>query len=222
MSSQCFEKRSWVDSHSYCCCTKLPTELSDISRKWAGLPRGRISANYLLLVFTFTHCLWPGFLERRCILGAFANWESVSGPSIRHQPWPEYGHHTHCGQCHHTGSKQEIPCPSPSAVITNVFQSIRVWSKKNSFFLSSFWKFPLFYAPTADVINPMQFCVQHRLCEYPKECLLLGDSNRFDLTFFSGQNIGIGNGNGGGHVPLSGQWIFEPCLNFGGKVFNIF
>ena len=123
---------TWVDSHSYCYCTKLLTELSDISRKWAGLPRGRISANYMLLVFTFTHCLWPGFLERRCILGAFANWESVSGPSIRHQPWPQYGHHT---QCHHTGSKQEIPCPSPSAVNTNVFQSIRVWSKKVYFFL---------------------------------------------------------------------------------------
>ena len=119
-------------SYCYCYCTKVLTELSDISRKWAGLPRGRISANYLLLVFTFTHCLWPGFLERRCILGAFANWESVSGPSIRHQPWPQYGHHT---QCHHTGSKQEIPCPSPSAVNTNVFQSIRVWSKKVYFFL---------------------------------------------------------------------------------------
>ena len=108
----------------------------------------------------------------------------------------------------------------PVLSIQMCFRVSEFEAKKFTFFLSSFWKFLLFYAPTADVINPMQFCVQHRLCEYPKECLLLGDSNRFDLTFFSGQNIGIGNGNGGGHVPLSGQWIFEPCLNFGGKVFN--
>ena len=218
MSSQCFEKRSWVDSHSYCYCTKLLTELSDISRKWAGLPRGRISANYLLLVFTFTHCLWPGFLERRCILGAFANWESVSGPSIRHQPWPQYGHHTHSVTILVPNRKFHVRHPVLS--IQMCFRVSEFEAKKFTFFLSSFWKFLLFYAPTADVINPMQFCVQHRLCEYPKECLLLGDSNRFDLTFFSGQNIG--NGNGRGHVSLSGQWIFEPCLNFGGKVFNIF
>ena len=82
------------------------------------------------------------------------------------------------------------------------YQSLKQKSLLFSLLSESFF---LFYAPTADVINPMQFCVQHRLCEYPKECLLLGDSNRFDLTFFSGQNIGIGNGNGGGHVPLSGQ-----------------
>ena len=44
---------------------------------------------------------------------------TVWSPYSLWSQYGQYGHHTHCDG-HRTGSKQEIPCPSSSAVITNV------------------------------------------------------------------------------------------------------